>query len=45
MRTIKKYFDAQGNETTPDKAVKCHELVVDKNGSVQRDSIYDVKPK
>jgi len=45
MKTIRKYFDAQGNETTPDKAVRCHEIVVDEDGLVKRDAIYSVKPE
>jgi hypothetical protein len=43
MKTVRKFFDAQGEETTADKATSCHELEVNDEGQVVRDSIYEVE--
>ena len=40
---IRKFFDAEGKETTPDKAVRCDELELDADGRVVKDTIYTVK--
>jgi len=45
MKTIRKFFDADGNETNPSDAVSVHELVLDDAGKVVKDSIYQVKKK
>lgn len=40
MKTIRKFFNKGGEETTAKDAVSCHELELDDDGCVVRDSIY-----
>jgi len=43
MKTIRKFFDTDGNLVDESKATTCHELVVDDSGKVQSDNIYKVR--
>ena len=39
---IRKFYDAEGKETTPDKALKCLELQMDVHGNVLKETWYYV---
>ena len=45
MKTIKKFFDASGKETTPDKAVEAHVVTMDDSGKVVKDEVFKAKKK
>ena len=45
MKIIRKFLDASGKETTPDKAVEVHEVTVDSSGKAVSDAVFKVKKK